>query len=239
MKLSTQVCMVAPYVVWMALMTILPATAWAYAVRSGATLATLLAAFAACRRIRDGRDARDIWRPCRANAQASQSTEAAAKRKSQIANPILAGIVAGIVVWALWVLPENLPIYKEWFILGADPAASSAAGASALSPYAPAVCGWPLTLVRLLGSAFVIPAVEEIFFRGWLYRWLGADKAAFFWMVVLFAIEHDRFLVGALAGAAYGLLALRTGLFSAIVAHTVTNLILGIQVIILGHWDFW
>ena len=238
MKLPTQASMVAPYAVWMALMAVLPATAWAYAVRSGVTLATLLVALFACRRIRDGRDGGDnrdfwdIWRPCRANAQASQSTDVAAK-------PLLLGIFAGIVVWALWVLPENLPIYKEWFIIGADSATSSAAGASAPSPYAPAVCGWPLTLVRLLGSAFVIPAVEEIFFRGWLYRWLGADKAAFFWMVVLFAVEHDRFLVGALAGAAYGLIALRAGLFSAIVAHTVTNLILGIQVIALGHWDFW
>ena len=39
-------------------------------------------------------------------------------------------------------------------------------------PYAPEICGWPLALVRLAGSAFVIAVIEEFFWRGFLYRWM-------------------------------------------------------------------
>jgi membrane protease YdiL (CAAX protease family) len=58
-------------------------------------------------------------------------------------------------------------------------------------------------------------------------------------MVALFAIEHDRYVVGAIAGAIYGLLAIRKGLSAAIVAHMTTNFILGIYVIFSGEWQYW
>jgi membrane protease YdiL (CAAX protease family) len=80
----------------------------------------------------------------------------------------------------------------------------------------------------------VIAAAEELFFRRWLM-----DFAGFWWMVALFAIEHDRWAVGAVAGAVYGFLALKKGLTSAIIAHVVTNLVLGLWVIWRGAWQFW
>ena len=89
-------------------------------------------------------------------------------------------------------------------------------------------------LVRLFGSAFVISVAEELFFRRWLMRFAG-----FWWMVALFAVEHDRWLVGAIAGVLYGWLALRKGLVSAIVAHVTTNLALGLYVLETGKWQFW
>jgi len=52
-------------------------------------------------------------------------------------------------------------------------------------------------------------------------------------------LEHNRWLAGAMAGAAYALLAVRCGLVPAIVAHSVTNLVLGIQVVVTGNWAFW
>ena len=88
--------------------------------------------------------------------------------------------------------------------------------------------------VRLLGSAFIIAVAEELFFRKWLIGFAG-----FWWMVALFAIEHDRWLVGALAGIVYGLVALRRGLLSAITAHVTTNLVLGIWVLKTSQWQFW
>ena len=42
-----------------------------------------------------------------------------------------------------------------------------------------------------------------------------------------------------MAGAVYGLLAIRKGLASAIIAHVVTNLTLAIYVIRLSAWSFW
>ena len=88
--------------------------------------------------------------------------------------------------------------------------------------------------IRLIGSAFVISVAEELFFRKWLIGFAG------FWgMVFLFAVEHDRWLVGAIAGVIYGFLYLRRGLGAAIVAHAVTNLVLGLWVLKTGQWQFW
>ena len=66
------------------------------------------------------------------------------------------------------------------------------------------------------------------------------DFAGFWWMVVLFAVEHgERWHVGAVTGVVYGLLARRLGLFAAIVAHVVTNFVLGLYVIRCDQWQFW
>jgi hypothetical protein len=156
------------------------------------------------------------------------------------------GLVVGVAVWALWVFPERSDFYCRWFVLGDV----SQGGDSPQSPYDPAVCGWTLTLVRLCGSAFVISAAEELFFRCFLYRWIANrdwldsastrfDWQAFLWTTGLFALEHNRWLAGAMAGAAYALLAVRCGLVPAIVAHSVTNLVLGLQVVVTGNWAFW
>ena len=133
-----------------------------------------------------------------------------------------AGIAAGVAVFAVWVAPEEL--------LGAAGAVDADA-----SPYSPSVCGWPLTVAKLAASALVIPAAEELFFRKWL-----VDFAGFWWMVALFAVEHgERWHVGAVAGIVYGVLARRFGLESAIIAHSVTNLVLGLHVIFLNRWTYW
>ena len=44
---------------------------------------------------------------------------------------------------------------------------------------------------------------------------------------------------GAMAGAFYGLVAIRQGVGAAVVAHVVTNLLLGLYVIHTGQWGFW
>lgn len=149
----------------------------------------------------------------------------------ELARRAALGVAAGVLVWIAWVAPECSAWYRRWLVLGAAGAAPS--------PYEPAVCGWWLTLARLAGSAFVIPAAEELFFRRWLLRWLGADRMAFLWMVVLFAVEHNRPAAAAFAGAVYGVLALRRGIGCAIIAHSATNLALGVQVIVAKDWAFW
>ena len=128
----------------------------------------------------------------------------------------------GLGVCAVWVAPEAL--------LG-----QGAPVLAAESPFSPQNCGWPLTVVRLVGSAFVIAVAEELFFRKWLMEWAG-----FGWMVALFAVEHgDRWLVGALAGIAYGLVMRRFGLRAAVVAHMTTNLALGLWVVFGEQWGYW
>ena len=143
-----------------------------------------------------------------------------ARRSSRSA--VCVGALAGLVVLVVWIAPEM------WFGVGRRVAASEC-------PYSPERCGWWLTVAKLAASAFVIPVAEELFFRRWLI-----DFAGFWWMVALFAVEHgERWHVGAVAGIVYGLVARRYGLWSAIIAHVVTNLGLGLVVVQYGRWQFW
>lgn len=134
------------------------------------------------------------------------------------------GVIVGLIVLAIWIAPAlNLPKVSD-------------------SPYSPANCGLGYFLLKLFGSAFVISAAEELFFRRFLIKFAG------FWpMVALFAVEHNVYptgwywgiTVGALAGLFYGVLYLKRGLFPAIVAHATTNLALGIYVVCCDQWQFW
>ena len=137
---------------------------------------------------------------------------------------IAVGIVVGLAVFAFWIAPEQFDWawYRRWFIRGEG-------GTQAIAEASTAMIA-----IRLIGSAFVISVAEELFFRKWLIGFAG------FWgMVALFAVEHDRWLVGALAGVVYGVLYLRRGLGAAIVAHATTNLVLGLWVLRSGQWQFW
>lgn len=132
------------------------------------------------------------------------------------------GTACGILVLAIWIAPENFAWYRQWCIIG-DGGVKNLAESGVL-----------LIAIKLVGSALVIPIAEELFFRKWLIGFAG-----FWWMVTLFALEHDRWVVGAIAGILYGILYLRKGLGAAIVAHAVTNLTLGIYVIAFDQWRFW
>ncbi len=132
------------------------------------------------------------------------------------------GVMVGFVVLAMWVYPERFAWYREWCIIG-DGGTSSIAESERM-----------FKLIRLLGSGFVISVAEEMFFRRWLMRFAG-----FWWMVVLFAVEHDRPFVAAITGMLYGWLALKKGLASAVIAHVTTNLALGIYVIETKSWQLW
>lgn len=191
--------LIAPYATWMVLMTVLPQTAWAYAVR-GLVTAVLLAI------------GLGLWRP----RVAVRGTGA--------------GVLVGLVVLAVWVAPE------AWLW---------PTGESSVSPYHPSECGWALTLTKLAASAFVISAAEELFFRKWLVEFAG-----FGWMLVLFGVEHMRWDLGVergsvfiaegvFAGFCYGWLAKKYGIVSSIVAHAVTNLLLGLYVIFADKWYYW
>ena len=189
--------------------------------------------------------------------------------KPQTSYFAIVGILAGLFVAVLWIFPE-MPwtfahaksfavFYNKWLImpLGAYPDYFRSEFFPALPPlhpslaYSPQECGWTMTVAKLLGSAFVIAAAEELFFRGFLYRWLRKSDflsiplvrydAQIFWaVVVVFGLEHDRWLAGMMAGAVYGWLVLRTGrLMPSVVAHAVTNLVLGLYVIVSHQYGFW
>jgi CAAX prenyl protease-like protein len=108
-----------------------------------------------------------------------------------------------------------------------------------------------MTAVRLAGAVLVVPVMEELFWRSFLLRYIIDGNffkipigtfswASFLLTVVLFGLEHNYFLAGMMAGAAFNLLLYYTRSISqCIFAHAVANLALGIYVLQTGNWRFW
>ena len=166
----------------------------------------------------------------------STETQGASTCAGNVFVSAISGILVGLAIFALWIWAPAWP-YSE-------PVAPEGL------PYAPQTCGWPLTIAKLVGSAFIIAPAEELFFRSFLYRKLIArnftsislskfDLSAFLWVIFLFTLEHDRPIAAAITGAAYGLLAISFGISSAIIAHITTNLVLALHVIFNNAWQFW
>jgi CAAX prenyl protease-like protein len=110
---------------------------------------------------------------------------------------------------------------------------------------------WFFIGVRILGSSLVVPPLEEVFFRSFVYRYikqtdfqsvpLGAFfPVPFFVTSVLFGLEHHEWLAGILCGFVYqGLLCWKKRLGDAMTAHALTNFLLGIYVVTQNAWKFW
>lgn len=193
---------------------ILPYAAWI-------ALMTLAPATAAWYAVRAAITAALLFFPLRASFKCA---DCASRPGAGFSAALLPGLLVGIAVFVIWILPEQFDFawYRRLFIYGEG-------GTEAI-----AESNTFLIAIRLIGSAFIISIAEELFFRRFLI-----DFAGFWGMVALFAIEHDRWLVGAIAGIAYGWLYLRRGLASACIAHAVTNLVLGLWVLKTGQWQFW
>ncbi|NJA88722.1 CAAX prenyl protease-related protein [Rhodocyclus tenuis] len=142
-------------------------------------------------------------------------------------------------------------VFVGWIHLDAAWATFGRAG-SGFDPRTPAGdIDWPLAMLRLFGAAAVVPVMEELFWRSFILRWI--DEAAFLRLApaaislralvisaALFGIEHTLWCAGIMAGLTYGALYRQSGtLWSPILAHATTNLLLGIWVLATGRWWFW
>ena len=108
-----------------------------------------------------------------------------------------------------------------------------------------------LVVSRLTGAVLVVPVMEELFWRSFLIRYVMSPDfmkmpiGHFTWLsfiltTVLFGFEHNLWLAGMMAGAAYNLILYYTKSISqCITAHAVTNLCLGSYVLYTGRWQFW
>jgi uncharacterized protein len=105
--------------------------------------------------------------------------------------------------------------------------------------------------VRIFGSSLVVPPLEEVFYRSFLYRYvikpdflsipLGRlDWRAFLLAGVVFGIGHYEWLPGILCAFAYqGLVCHKDRLGDAITAHAITNFLLALWVLARGAFYFW
>ncbi|MGI5869014.1 MAG: CAAX prenyl protease-related protein [Kiritimatiellia bacterium] len=170
---------------------------------------------------------------------------------------ILPALGLGAAVCFLWVFfetpffkglfPDLATAYETWCVM---PAGELREPLEA-TPYAPGFCGWPLTLVRLAGSAFVIAVIEEFFWRGYLLRTLRTPDfldidigefhlPSFLIVAAIFGFEHAEWAVGIVTGLVYGWFYIRTrDIWAVALAHVATNLLLGVYVLATGSWQFW
>ena len=111
---------------------------------------------------------------------------------------------------------------------------------------------WFFIISRTFFSALVVPPIEEMFYRSFVYRTIIKERfedvslrtlhwPAFLITSVVFGFVHgNQWLAGILCGMAYQWLVLRRGhLGDAMTAHAISNLLLGIWVAYKGAWQFW
>jgi membrane protease YdiL (CAAX protease family) len=110
---------------------------------------------------------------------------------------------------------------------------------------------WLFILTRILGSTFIVPPIEEIFYRSFLYRYIASQNflsvplnqflpVPFLATAAVFGLSHNEWLAGIVCGAAYQWLVLRKNrLGDAMTAHAITNFLLGVWVVGRGAWNFW
>lgn len=159
------------------------------------------------------------------------------------------GIAVGVFIFLVWVFLD--PFYPK---LDAIFPKLFKAGTSSWNPFEQFGTGalaWFFVAVRILGSSIVVPPLEELFYRSFVYRYIidpnfekvslkSFHLGAFCIVSIVFGIAHREWLAGILCGISYQFLVVRHGrLNEAILAHGVTNFLLGCWVVWKGAWHFW
>jgi len=105
--------------------------------------------------------------------------------------------------------------------------------------------------LRVAGAVLVVPIVEELFWRGWLQRWLINENFtsvrigqftpfSFAVVTVMFALVHPQVFVALFAGLLFGWWVVKTkSLWDVVLSHAVANLLLAVYVLWTGRWYFW
>ena len=152
---------------------------------------------------------------------------------------LLLAVAVGLAVFGLWIT-----LTAPWMQIGQ-------ATASFVPVDTQGRLEWPLIAVRWLGAAVLVPVMEELFWRSFLMRWFDQlqfervapqriSLKAVLMSTFVFTLAHPQWLAAAVAGLAYAWLYRRQGrLWTAVIAHVVTNGALGAWVVVTGRWAFW
>lgn len=158
---------------------------------------------------------------------------------------LLFTVGVALLVFGIWVSPQ---------VLLGFPYRSGEATSFNPTIYLPGTLAyWGNVGFRFLRMAVVVPFVEEIFWRGFLLRYLIKEEfesvpfGSFTWLsfglvTLLFTLEHQPadYPAAFCTGILYNWIALRTrSLSSCILAHGITNLLLGFYVMATRQWGFW
>lgn len=164
-----------------------------------------------------------------------------------------------VFVLILWISPQliawGFPKTASWFpsrMEGFDPHQYEAQ-----SP----LLYYTMLVFRFVRLVVVVPLMEEVFWRGFLARYLIQDEAtgdftenfesvpfgtfsrlSFTVVVIGFCVEHSPpdMPAALVTGILYNVVAWKSrSLSSCVLAHAITNLLLGIYVMRTGQWGFW
>ena len=152
------------------------------------------------------------------------------------------GLVSGLIGLALWLAIDLIPYPRLGERTGFDPFRQiTDSGLRSV-----------FLATRFFGLALLVPVIEEVFWRGFGLRF-AADQDK--WsdlahgstglvpaLIVsgVFAFAHPEWLAALVYGLGLALLLRKTGnLGACLVAHVVTNLLLGLWVVSRGAWHLW
>jgi uncharacterized protein len=164
-------------------------------------------------------------------------------------------ILVGVGVFAMWVgiSGEWTTQNSLWIKLGiSHPPKNPVAAWNPNEQFGSgSALAWLFVATRILGSTFIVPPLEEVFYRSFLYRYLAKPDfqsvplnkflpVPFLVTAAVFGFSHNEWLAGILCGAAYQWLVLRKNrLGDAMTAHAITNFLLGGWIVWRGAWNFW
>jgi hypothetical protein len=161
-------------------------------------------------------------------------------------------IVAGGTGCLLWIVLERV----QAAIPGAQSFvdAVTQGGRTAYDPFAsdrPAALRTAFIIVRLVELAVIVPVMEEVFWRGFLARYLLSDDFrsapqgvftpfSFLVVTLAFASVHPEILAAIAWGTLINLVYHRTkNLWACVVMHAATNAFLGGYILATGNWHLW
>jgi CAAX prenyl protease-like protein len=163
------------------------------------------------------------------------------------------GVLVGVLGVVQWVGMEKLLVWygPSWTRMSVDWSKDIFNPFEHFRDSSPALL-WGFILLRWAGAALVVPVMEELFWRDFLWRSVQApndfkladvgetDWKALAFVSALFATVHIQWLTAIVWGLMVGLLLMRTrSLGACIVAHGVTNFLLGAYVLWTKDWYFW
>ena len=160
---------------------------------------------------------------------------------------IIAG-VAGCVVWILFDRLQAAIPGLQSFLNGL---VGSRAGYDPFAGGGSATIRTAFVIVRVIEMAAIVPVLEEVFWRGFLARYLLADDfqdapqgvftpSSFIIVTLAFASVHPEILAAIAWGALINLLYRRTAnLWACVAMHSVTNGLLCGYILTTGNWQLW
>ena len=176
-------------------------------------------------------------------------------RGRQILQPhsrLIAPVVLGVIGIVLWIVLSSLQIdqaistnWPSW--MQPQPRAAFNPFVELASPAA----AWCFITVRLVGLVVLTPIVEELFWRGFLMRWIDTPDwedaplgvfhvRSFVVVTLLFTAAHPEWIAAAIYCVLLNVLIYwKKDLWSCVVAHAVSNLVLALYILTTASWWLW